>query len=441
MVQLRRTAANAAAYDLEARVLTPDEAGELWPPMRVDDLLGALWLPGDGKVNPTDLTQSLAKGARQGGARIREGVRVVGLLTERRARRAAGHRGPHRRRRRRGRGGRQLRRAVGQGRRGAGRRAADRAAAQRRALLRGHRARCPACTRTCRSCATRTAGPTSRRRSAAWWSAASSPTPSRGSPRTRSRTPSSSSCSRRTGSTSRCSWTRPWCGSPRWRRPGSASSTTGPRASRRTTSSCSASCRGCAASSSGRASTRSASRRPAARAGRWPSGSSPASRRATWSASTCAGSRPYAADNDWLRSRVAEVLGLHYAVPWPLHELRTGRDLRLSPLHDRLAAAGASFGSRMGWERPLRVRRRPGGRRRAETWERPPWLAASVAEQRACRTAVAVFDQTSFSKYAVRGPGALDGAAVDLRGRRRRGGRTPASTRRCSTAAAPTRPT
>src|SRR6187399_2897584 len=33
MVQLRRTAANAAAYDLEARVLTPDEAGELWPPM------------------------------------------------------------------------------------------------------------------------------------------------------------------------------------------------------------------------------------------------------------------------------------------------------------------------------------------------------------------------------------------------------------------------
>ena len=36
--------------------------------MRVDDLLGALWLPGDGKVNPTDVTQSLAKGARMRGA-------------------------------------------------------------------------------------------------------------------------------------------------------------------------------------------------------------------------------------------------------------------------------------------------------------------------------------------------------------------------------------
>ena len=40
MVQLRRTAANAVAYDLDCRMLTADEAGELWPPMRTDDLLG-----------------------------------------------------------------------------------------------------------------------------------------------------------------------------------------------------------------------------------------------------------------------------------------------------------------------------------------------------------------------------------------------------------------
>ena len=46
----------------------PTRRAELWPPMRVDDLLGAIQLPGDGKVNPTDLTQSLAKGARQRGA-------------------------------------------------------------------------------------------------------------------------------------------------------------------------------------------------------------------------------------------------------------------------------------------------------------------------------------------------------------------------------------
>ena len=47
--------------------------------MQVDDLLGAIWLPGDGKVNPTDLTQSLAKGARQRGARVVERVRVTGF--------------------------------------------------------------------------------------------------------------------------------------------------------------------------------------------------------------------------------------------------------------------------------------------------------------------------------------------------------------------------
>ena len=58
--------------------------------MQVDDLLGAIWLPGDGKVNPTDLTQSLAKGARQRGARIVERVRVTGFDVERRGRRVTG---------------------------------------------------------------------------------------------------------------------------------------------------------------------------------------------------------------------------------------------------------------------------------------------------------------------------------------------------------------
>ena len=79
MVQLRRTAANAAAYDLDCELISAERAQELWPPMQVDDLLGAIWLPGDGKVNPTDLTQSLAKGARLGGATIAEQVRVTGF--------------------------------------------------------------------------------------------------------------------------------------------------------------------------------------------------------------------------------------------------------------------------------------------------------------------------------------------------------------------------
>ncbi|HEX7826490.1 MAG TPA: FAD-binding oxidoreductase, partial [Mycobacterium sp.] len=82
MIQLRRTAANAAAFNLECELLTPEQALEHYPVMRVDDLVGAIWLPADGKANPTDLTQALAKGARMRGAKIVEHIRVLDVLTD-----------------------------------------------------------------------------------------------------------------------------------------------------------------------------------------------------------------------------------------------------------------------------------------------------------------------------------------------------------------------
>ena len=82
MTALKRTAAAARAQGVEVEVISPREAGDLWPVMATDDLLGAVWLPGDGKANPTDLTQSLARGARNRGVRIVERVRVTGILTE-----------------------------------------------------------------------------------------------------------------------------------------------------------------------------------------------------------------------------------------------------------------------------------------------------------------------------------------------------------------------
>ena len=57
------------------------------------------------------------------------------------------------------------------------------------------------------------------------------------------------------------------------------------------------------------------------------------------------------------------------------------------------------------------------------SWDKPNWLPWSVAEQRATREAVAVFDQTSFSKYLVTGPEALTAAAVAVHRRRRRAAR------------------
>ncbi len=79
--QLRRTASTAAAYGLDCELITATEARQRYPILEESDLLGALWLPGDGTANPTDVTQSLARGARSRGVRILEGVRVVGVLT------------------------------------------------------------------------------------------------------------------------------------------------------------------------------------------------------------------------------------------------------------------------------------------------------------------------------------------------------------------------
>jgi heterotetrameric sarcosine oxidase gamma subunit len=109
------------------------------------------------------------------------------------------------------------------------------------------------------------------------------------------------------------------------------------------------------------------------------------------------------ANNRWLRDRVGEVLGLHYAVPWPNRELATARPFRRSPLHHLLAGKGAVFGSKMGWERPNVFA--PAGLP-AEldyTWNRPEWLRWSVVEQTATRQHVAVFDETSFGKLLVVG--------------------------------------
>jgi 4-methylaminobutanoate oxidase (formaldehyde-forming) len=107
-----------------------------------------------------------------------------------------------------------------------------------------------------------------------------------------------------------------------------------------------------------------------------------------------------------LAARTAETLGLHYAMRWPRQELETVRPLRTSPLYDLLAARGAEFGSRNGWERANYFR--PGGMARPTyTLGTPGWLPWMQAEQRATREAVALYDQTSFSKLLLQGRDAL----------------------------------
>ena len=112
---------------------------------------------------------------------------------------------------------------------------------------------------------------------------------------------------------------------------------------------------------------------------------------------------PFNGNNQWLHDRVSEVLGLHYAVPWPNRELNSARPFRRSPAYHRLKQANAGFGSKMGWER-ANFFAPPGQRPDIEYgWGQQNWQPWSSAEQRAARTAVALFDQTSFSKYLVTG--------------------------------------
>jgi 4-methylaminobutanoate oxidase (formaldehyde-forming) len=108
-----------------------------------------------------------------------------------------------------------------------------------------------------------------------------------------------------------------------------------------------------------------------------------------------------------LAERTGETLGLHYAMRWPRQELQTGRPLRTSPLYDLLAAQGAEFGSKNGWERANYFKPDAATPRPAYGLGRPGWLDWVIAEQRATREAVAVYDQSSFGKLLLQGRDAL----------------------------------
>ena len=405
MTQLRRTAANAVAYDLDCELISPERALELWPPMQVEDLLGAIWLPGDGKVTPADLTQSLARGARQGGARVVEHARVTGFEVEE---------GP------------------------AGRRVTG-------VITDTGHVECEVVV----NCAGQwakglgdLAGVTVPLHSAEHFYVVTEQVDGTHPDLPIMRDPDG--------------WTyfkeevgglvvggfepdaKPWRApsdlphpfefqllDEDWehfsilmeqaivRIPGLAE--TGIRKFYNGPESFTPDNQfllgqtpglhgyfvGAGFNSVGIASAGGAGRALA----EWVVDGEPTSDLVAVDVRRFA---PFHGDEAWLRSRVAEILGLHYEVPWPLREPETGRPQRVSPLHDRLADRGAVFGTRMGWERPVVFRptgATPAGT--AYTWGRPDWLPWCIDEQRATRERVAVFDQTSFSLYDVAGPHAL----------------------------------
>jgi glycine cleavage system aminomethyltransferase T/glycine/D-amino acid oxidase-like deaminating enzyme len=81
--EYRRTAAFNRHLGVEVHEISPREVAELWPIAKTDDVLAGFYIPADGRVNPVDVTMSLAKGARMRGVTIIEGVAVTGFTTGR----------------------------------------------------------------------------------------------------------------------------------------------------------------------------------------------------------------------------------------------------------------------------------------------------------------------------------------------------------------------
>ena len=402
IVQLQRTAAAAAAYDLECELLTPDEVKQRVPLLRTDDLVGGIWLPGDGVANPTDVTQSLAKGARQLGVKVLEGVRVIGIT-----RSDAG-----------------IARVTGV--------TTDVGDIEADVVVN--------CAGQWANAVGAMAGVNVPLHSAEHFYVVTEQIDGIDHSLPILRDPDGYTYMKEeVGGLVVGGFepdAKPWVGPDEIPYPfefqlleedwehfsfllesgvhrvpvlaetglkklynGPESFTPDNQFMLGEAPELAGFFVGAGFNSVGIASAGGAGRSLA----EWIVGGEPASDLVAVDIRRFA---PWSGDRTWLRSRVVEVLGLHYEIPWPNRELTSARDVQTSPVHDVLASQGAVFGSKMGWERANAFAPAGADRDVPYTWHKPEWLAWSCEEQRATREAVGLFDQTSFGKIEVHGPGA-----------------------------------
>jgi glycine cleavage system aminomethyltransferase T/glycine/D-amino acid oxidase-like deaminating enzyme len=118
-------------------------------------------------------------------------------------------------------------------------------------------------------------------------------------------------------------------------------------------------------------------------------------------------------DPDFAAAGAREVYKYYYRQRYPYDVSEAGRPRRLSPLHGRLQELGAVFGTKNGWERadyfrPGEPWRRAGEEQRAFGWSRPPYYDRVAVEHAAIRERLGILDMTSFGKLEVSGPRALE---------------------------------
>lgn len=113
---------------------------------------------------------------------------------------------------------------------------------------------------------------------------------------------------------------------------------------------------------------------------------------------------------DYILARTLETYSMYYDIHYPGEERLSARNLRLSPTYHRLKDMGAVFGERTGWERPNYFENYAGLARHGyepKGWSRHNWSRAIGYEHLKTREIAGLFDETSFNKFEVRGPGAL----------------------------------
>jgi 4-methylaminobutanoate oxidase (formaldehyde-forming) len=108
-------------------------------------------------------------------------------------------------------------------------------------------------------------------------------------------------------------------------------------------------------------------------------------------------------DATWSRDRTLEAYGKHYTLAYPHDEFVSGRPRLKSPIYQRMADAGASFGSKLGWERPNWFAVNGEAPCDVLSFGRQNWFDAVGEEHRACRERAVIFDQSSFAKYEICG--------------------------------------
>jgi glycine cleavage system aminomethyltransferase T/glycine/D-amino acid oxidase-like deaminating enzyme len=121
---------------------------------------------------------------------------------------------------------------------------------------------------------------------------------------------------------------------------------------------------------------------------------------------------PVHRDHRYASELAREAYKYYYYLRYPLDSDEWGRPRRTSALHERMQDLGAVFGTKHGWERadyfePGRPWRRAGADQRRFGWKRPPYFDLLAEEHQAFRERVGIIDMTSFGKIDVRGPGAL----------------------------------